>query len=451
MNRRSLVLAVSVAVLAAGVVLVLTREDPDSTAAATIGAAPPRLPGGEPAAETGAGSGALPAPPLEAHRKELLELAFKTASAIPAMPHVKTRSRVQEEVVVACLQLGQPRYAHEFIEKIDNWRSGAGYADLAFWCARNGAESEVQRYLELARQYVEAMNLQAKAEEEGFDGDDGSVEGYQPWRRDRIRAKIARTYLWLGREEEAIEFEDGLEASESGAVEVVRARTMPAKEVDQAAALLDSIGADGSLEQIRNALDVGLQLLERFHGDDGRRALFQQRLTTCVEKTPVVVQVDYLISIAARALEWSDAAWALQLAERAEQALARTPPAIEDELPLRARLAGLRHRAGQREKAREGVDAALATFQATRDRIDDLSRANVLVPIAETYAALGDPSAALVIYRRAAEDGAENPNAVPRAEDLVNLCCSMARSGIEPDSELWLRMYEASADLREPW
>src|SRR5262245_37603392 len=70
---------------------------------------------------------------LEGYRKELFDVAFRTASTVPAMPHIKTRSRDQERVVVGCLELGQPALARAYVEKIENWRRGVGYADIAFF------------------------------------------------------------------------------------------------------------------------------------------------------------------------------------------------------------------------------------------------------------------------------------------------------------------------------
>ena len=41
--------------------------------------------------------------------------------------------------------------------------------------------------------------------------------------------------------------------------------------------------------------------------------------------------------------------------------------------------------------------------------------------------------------------------AVPRADDLCATLCSMARNGVEPDSELWKEIRAVYAGLREPW
>jgi hypothetical protein len=114
---------------------------------------------------------------ITADKRDLLDLAFKTATAIPIRPHIKDRSRAQESVVAVSLDLGQPQRAQHYIKQIDNWRRGAGYADLAFYCAQHGKTNEAQHYLDLASQSTR----------------DPKVED---WRRDRIRVKIAKAHLW---------------------------------------------------------------------------------------------------------------------------------------------------------------------------------------------------------------------------------------------------------------
>ena len=59
-------------------------------------------------------------------------------------------------VVAASLELDQPLLALVLLKNIGNWRRGAGYGDLAFYCARHGYTGEVQQYLNLAVQISES-------------------------------------------------------------------------------------------------------------------------------------------------------------------------------------------------------------------------------------------------------------------------------------------------------
>ncbi|MEO6708359.1 MAG: hypothetical protein ABI054_04770, partial [Planctomycetota bacterium] len=111
---------------------------------------------------------------LAGFQVELLELAFQTASALPTNPHIKNRSRMQEEVATACLALGQPERAMKVVEAIEGWRRGTGYADIASWCASHGMQATARRCIDRARQVAETSEV---ADVEGEDA--------QTWRRER--------------------------------------------------------------------------------------------------------------------------------------------------------------------------------------------------------------------------------------------------------------------------
>jgi hypothetical protein len=53
--------------------------------------------------------------------------------------------------------------------------------------------------------------------------------------------------------------------------------------------------------------------------------------------------------------------------------------------------------------------------------------------------------------RRFVEEGVENPNSRPRAEDLSATCRSMALHAVEPDADLWKRMRQIGDGLGPPW
>jgi hypothetical protein len=90
-------------------------------------------------------------------------------------------------------------------------------------------------------------------------------------------------------------------------------------------------------------------------------------------------------------------------------------------------------------------------FEVERDRIQNFTRATVLRAIAEAQVAMGDPVSALSTYRRAVTEGAVNPNARPRAEDLAATCCSMAVQGVQPDEGLGQEIARILAGLDHPW
>lgn len=368
--------------------------------------------------------------PLAAFQNELLDLAFQAATAIPIDPHIKDRSRAQEAVVGVCFALDQPQRAIGYIETIDDWRRGAGYADFAFYCAQHGDSSQVQLYLDLAN------SMSERAED---------------WRRDRIKVKIARTYAWIGQTQQAAAFESGVVDSESGKVNSVRATRSDEDAFDQQINVLDSAIATGNFDLARNALEACAQLFNRFYDNEVRRSLAEEKIKSSWGKLPIMIRIELMMKLAQFSLDHQDQTKALQLVNDTQVIIDGSQWTPETRVPLMGRLARLRSLSGDVEKARAAADAALALFEAERDKIMGIDRAGALRPLAEAYQSMTDNAAALSVYKKAVEEGAENPNARPRAEDLSSTCCSMALRGVEPDTELWTRLHQIQGGLGQPW
>jgi len=381
-------------------------------------------------------SGPITDRPLAAFQKDLLDLAFKSSTAIPVNPHIKDRSRAQEAVVTACLELGQPVRARGYIEQIDNWRRGSGYADLACYCARQGDTTEVQKYLKLAEQ-----NASTRFGEGNF----------QAWRRDRIRIKIARTHALLGQTQLADRFEKDVVDSESGKIDAVKADLSDADAFEEQVKSLDRVFASKNFDRIRNAMDTCAQLFNRFFKDEKRRSLMEERVRTAYEKLPGIIRIRKMMELAGFALDHGDASKAMELIEETQRIVDGFKWSAVDYIPVAARMAGLRYRAGDRVSARKAADAALAMFDENREKIQNFLRARALCPLAAAYQSMGETAVALEVYRRAVKEGAINPNARPRAEDLSATCCSMALHGVTPDAELSARMDRIFNELDNPW
>jgi hypothetical protein len=123
----------------------------------------------------------------------------------------------------------------------------------------------------------------------------------------------------------------------------------------------------------------------------------------------------------------------------------------EDRIRFRAELAGLRHRAGDRARARAEAAAALLAYEVSRDEIVDVFRAETMIPLAVAFSALEDAPAALALYRRALEESQINPNSRPRCDDLVAICVSLAVESLEPDDALMESLRDARRRLGAPW
>lgn len=424
-----------------------------STALLSAGVLVGRSPHSAPQA-TAAPSATQPAPvdaPLEPFRKRLLGVAFDSVTRLPLEPHVKERSRLQEEVVVAALALDQAAMALVCLEQIENWRQGSAYAALALHGLEHGQGERVRPWLERARAIADELAARLAADDADQELEDGAIESPQDWQCDRIRVQIAKALLVHGEAERAAELAAGLVDSEAGALDVYRARLADAAGLEAQLATLDALVTSASLERARHALEACAELYARFHGEPERRARIEQVLLVSGAKLPPDIQADVLARCAEAALAHDDPAGARTLVDAARARLQGAKWAPEHEIVLRARLVGLRQRTGDAEAARAELSALSSLYEEQRASIADVFRAETLVPLAEATLALGERARALALYGRALDEAALNPNARPRAEDLAGTCLSLARLGLEPDAELWRRIYRLHDQLAAPW
>jgi tetratricopeptide (TPR) repeat protein len=365
------------------------------------------------------------------YQGDLLDVAFRSATAMPIKPHIKTRSKLQQSVVEACLQLDQPLRALSYVEKIDDWRRGMAYAECAFYCAQHGFTAEVPRCLELARQISE-KHLKD--------------EDSQDWHLERVRAVMAKTHLLLGQTQEAAQLGAGLSPVESRPLDALRAMQSEPAALERQLEIADRAHEAGNFDQLQGALETCTQFFDRFYGDTERRDRIEAKIKSSWDKLPTMIRIELLEKLAGHALEHRDQAKALQLVNDAGPILEGEQWTPEDRVRLTANLAELRYRAGDEKKARSEADRAVLLFDAARTQIVNIWRAGP-----EAYRTMGDDAAALKVYKRAVEEGVGNPNSRPRAEDLTATCCSMATHGVEPDETLRSRLVQVSNGLAEPW
>jgi len=379
--------------------------------------------------------------PLAAFQSELLDFAFETASAIPVYPHIKDRSKAQYNVVEAALKLDQPQRAETYIKRIDNWRRGAGYADLALYYARHQSTSAVQHYLDLANEVAQ----------NGVESEKTSPNTPQEWRRDHIRTKIAQTYAYLGMIEKANSYTVGVEDAEVGKVAAMIADVDTKTPLDEQIKGLDDLVAQGKMEIAQNAIEGFNQLFENHYQDADKRRLIEDKIKTSWNGLPIIFRVRTLHRLADIALQNNDFEGAIGFANQAQQMIDAYRWDLEYLIPLQAKTIALRYRAGMTEQSLADAAALLEKFDAEKEKIVNIFRVGALIPLAETYQQMGDANAALTVYKKAVEEGVDNPNSRPRAEDLSAIAASMALSAVEPDAELWTRMHQIHKGLGQPW
>lgn len=378
---------------------------------------------------------------LAAFQIELLDLAFESATRIPVYPHIKDRSRAQYEVVESALKLNQPQRALGYIERIDNWRRGAGYADLAMYYAQHQREPEVQRYLDLAH----------KIAEEGVSLPQASENVPQEWRRDHIRTKIAQTYARLGMIAQAHTYETGVEDSEVGKVAAVLADVDTITPLDEQIKGLDDFVTQGKMEITQNAIEGFNQLYENHYQDADRRRLIEDKIKTSWNGLPIIFRVRTLQRLADIALKHNDANKAIECVNEAQQIIDTYRWDLEYLIPLQAQSIALRYRAGLTDQSLADAAALLDRFDVEKEAIVNVFRVRTLIALSETFRVLGDMQAALSVYKKAAEESVDNPNSRPRAEDLAAICCYMAAVELEPDAELWTKIHQIHKGLGQPW
>lgn len=392
--------------------------------------APPKsAPQGQPALQE-----TLTDSPLEPFRQDLLQLAFETASSIPLEPHIKTRSEWQQRVVMTCLQLGQPNRAIAYIEKIQDWRQGLSYAQAALYLAENGCPQK-------------ARQLLAKAEQ-------ANSRDTREWSSDQVRIAIAQAQMVMGNVDEVERQQSRLHEKETGVIASAAASQNDQESFENKARTLDALIATEQFEAVKNALLAYAKLYDHFYADPEKRKAAENKIKASREALPYFIQYKLMVKLTESSIKHNDLPKALQLAGEIQALIDGQNWPLMHHVAMQAKLAQLRFNAGDRETAALQADAALNLFlkdSSDRSRIITIEKAEALVPLAETYQAMGNRDKTLHIYKLAVQAAVENPNSRPRAEDITDILCSLALHAVEPDAELKTAVSRQIAELGDPW
>ena len=366
----------------------------------------------------------------------LLGRAYDAASKLPEVPHLKTRGRLQEELVEALLEAGGPvGLAREWADGISNWRGALGVAAISVHLAKAGDEQAAKAALEAARTLESALT--------------GSSE--QGWRRNRVRARIALAYAVLGDKATAAGIQARIDATEGGMLSVYAASVLDRELIEVQAEQLFELAAAGTSDEARFALEAVSVFYGRVHGDEELREKLYAGLLEHWKQVPLVPRIELLDLFARSDVGNGAPALAAAKIDRIEEMVRTNKVLLEDQVALRARVALLRGLAGQREAGADMADEALAKYDEVRESINSIWRGRALRPLAEAYASLGQRMIASDLYERALAEAVINPNSRPRVEDLVRVSISITRSGIEPTRSLELALERVAKGLGEPW
>ncbi len=377
-------------------------------------------------------SGVLRDLEIAVYQRDLLETGYEIASSIPVNPHIKDRSRAQEKVVLACLELDQPLLAERFTKGIADWRMGSCLGDLAIYCAKNGFDKEARGYIALAEKSA-------------------GIEGLKEWRSDRIKVKALKAKVLLGDEIKSGDLDAGLEDSETGKLSGAEALVAEDNEFKEQVSYLESVRVTGVYDAIVNSLQSYVNLYDRFYFDQEKRALIESNVKSGFGKLPGFIQVEILLGLSEVCVKHGDSVEGVSFVEEADEFVRAGRWPLENLVTVKADIAEGYRVCGQNDKARHQLEEALDMFNSGRGRIIDIYRAETLCPVGEVYSNLGDREVSLLVYYQAVEESIENRNSKPRAEDLSLICSSMALSALEPDAELWGRIKELKGSLGAPW
>jgi tetratricopeptide (TPR) repeat protein len=385
----------------------------------------------------GAAAGADPAGdaprdrPLAAFQVELLELGFAAASAIPPEADLSDRSRAQESIMAAWLELHQPTRVLKDIAQIGNWRRGAVYADLAMYLAQQGPAARVPLYLDNAAEIAKTA---------------------ADWEKDRIRVQIARVHARLGQHGPASQFQAGVDTAEQGKVLQLNSAAADDAAFDAQMAELERLAAQREkFDVVRNALRSAVEVYDLVYEQPDRRRRVESLVRASWNPMPIFIRIELLLAMAEAAHRRHDQAEIRRLAGDAGDLRQASQWTVEDEIPLILQLARWQHRAGAREEARRAVAAVLERYDTQRELILSSLRAPTLLLAAEAFQEMGEREHALAVYKKALAEGAGNPNGRPRALDLAATCRSLALHACEPDAQLWENLRRTLAELRAPW
>lgn len=363
-------------------------------------------------------------------REQLLELGFDAASAIPAKPHERDRSLVQQEVGSTAVELGLVARAMACAKSMEGWRRGVVYGDLAIDAAKAGRTDPARTFAQYAID---------------------STGSAKDWQRDTVRVKVAQAMVWLGDDAAAGNLEKGVGEPEQGKVRAARVARGNGADFDDQMAEAERLVATGNFDLVRNALATCVELAQRAKGDEARWSRIVALTEGSVGKTARDIQLRAFLRLAEVRMQQGAPERAKELAARAVAIRDGSRWTTDFALPIAADIARTLSRIGDSVGARAEIDRALALFESDKARVADIFRAGALRPVAEALVVLGDSARARTVFETAIEEGALNPNARPRAMDLAQTCASLARAGIEPDAAMWERLRALRAGLVDPW
>jgi hypothetical protein len=367
--------------------------------------------------------------PADPSRLRALDYAYRFASAIDADP--RDKAKAQEAVVRDYAALGVLDQALQSAERIDGWRRGVVFADLAAELARVGRTDEAQVLIDRAEEVRRTI---------------------RGWQNPRIAAHIAQSLAMLGEVERSRRMAMDLIAYDGQqyagrSVAVIASGFAALGQFEQAMEEM------AKLEGTNDLYDawwrtVGLMGVARETGlsDDQRLAALHEAL----EATEGIEGWKRAEALAGIAGEYA----LLGNRKAARQALKESDAIIlplDDALPVKAMLLANLARAWAAAGKQGRAHALLEQAKPLVANSLDIERPGTWAGLAEGYVAAGDEREARRVYDLALTAAESLVNARPRALAIVAICRSMGRHEGTLDEPAAARLDALFEGLGDPW
>ena len=361
--------------------------------------------------------------------RDSFNYAFKFASAIVSDP--KDMGKAQEAVVWDLTSSGAWRDAEASAEKVEGWRRGSAYADLATALAKVGRVEDAKRMI-------------AKAE--AFRP---TIEG---WQNMRIASHIAAAYAALGDGEKAktlavaVATEDSMQYG--GMSTATIASGLAAKgQFDDAAGELERLKDGKDLDDAwwRTVGYVDMSRQKSLSRDQRVNAI--KAALAAADGIPGWRKGEALESVA-------DEFRKLGMPQEAREAVGAAQAillALPDTMPIKAPLLSNCARAWAGLGNTDTARTLLVQVESLAPKVQEIERPAVYANAASSFAAIKDTVAAKRLYGQALEEAASLVNARPRALAVVEICRSIGKSGVGLDDTMRARLDALYAGLKDPW
>jgi tetratricopeptide (TPR) repeat protein len=388
--------------------------------------------------------------PVEQWRRDLLDLAFSGVSDMPLRPHIKNRSRAQQDIADACLELNQPALAFAYLEQIENWQRWMGFANLAYYLAENGDTEQSKKIAATVKAALQAAD-DLHSGRVVASTPNPLVDTLEDRRYQSVLSRMADLSIL-----NPISNPDGIDAETYGEVNAssLNLNLLPVgtDHFEGNMAALRVVTEDPNFEIVHVGLLKMAELVDRqYEIADFRAVLDADVQPKLQEKIPVFIRIDVLRKFAGVAVRHGDMDVTDLLLQQIDGMVDKLKSSPRYYIPEAAGTARLRFDAGQPETARSQLEQMRTIYREKESMIVNIERAGLLCDLAETAQYLGETDRALDFYSQAVAAGQINPNSRPQAEDLGRICCSLALNDVKPTEDLLTALNAMKAGLGDPW